>query len=77
VVDAVVFGVDDQEYGEKLVAMVVVDAPASFEADMFRAFLSGRLAGYKIPRIILPVTQLPRDDSGKLSRRRLREGYQR
>jgi long-chain acyl-CoA synthetase len=76
VVDAAVFGIDDPEYGERLVAVVVVDASAIFDADRLRAFLSSRLASYKIPRIIQPVSQLPRDDSGKISKRRLRNEYQ-
>jgi long-chain acyl-CoA synthetase len=76
VVDAAVFGVNDPEYGEKLVAMVVLDPSATYDAERLRAHLSGRLAAYKIPRAIRPVPQLPRDDSGKVSKRRLRQEYQ-
>jgi long-chain acyl-CoA synthetase len=76
VVDAAVFGVEDAEYGEKLVALVVLEPSATHDAARLRAFLSDRLAGYKIPRLIHPVHQLPRDDSGKVSRGRLRAEYQ-
>jgi long-chain acyl-CoA synthetase len=76
VVDAAVFGVDDPEYGEKLMALVVLDPSATDDAEGLRAHLSGRLAGYKIPRVIRAVPQLSRDDSGKVSKRRLRQEYQ-
>ena len=39
------------------------------------AFLGGRVAGFKLPRTIDYVTQLPRDPNGKLYKRRLRDPY--
>ena len=39
------------------------------------AFLSGRVAKFKLPRTIDYVTQLPRDPNGKLYKRRLRDPY--
>jgi long-chain acyl-CoA synthetase len=75
IVDAAVFGVDDPEYGERLVADLVVDRLAGPDVTQLRASLSKRLAAYKIPRSFRVVDNLPRDDSGKVSKRKLREDY--
>ncbi|RYM01531.1 o-succinylbenzoate--CoA ligase [Sphingobium indicum] len=73
--DCAVIGLPNAEYGEEVVA--VVQAPALRdalpEADI-QAFLRKAIAGYKVPRRIIAVDALPRDDSGKIFKRRLKEG---
>jgi long-chain acyl-CoA synthetase len=69
--DAAVFGIPDTEYGESLVAHVDADlAPARIEE-----LLRGSIAGYKVPRRIVIDRELPREDTGKLFKRRLRALY--
>ncbi|WP_431283596.1 AMP-binding protein [Humitalea sp. 24SJ18S-53] len=75
VLDCAVFGVPDAEYGEALVAVVQPRPGQAPEADAMRAWLRERLAGYKVPRIIWFLPELPRDSMGKIFKRRLREGF--
>lgn len=75
VLDCAVFGIPDEEYGEAPAAAVQLrtDRPAS--ADELRCFLLSRLANFKIPRRFEIRESLPRDDSGKIFKRFLRQPY--
>ncbi|MDP1535020.1 MAG: AMP-binding protein, partial [Rubrivivax sp.] len=75
VADAAVFGIPDDEYGETLAAALQLQAGAVIDADAVRDFLRPRLAGYKLPRRIDFHAALPREDSGKIFKRRLREPF--
>ncbi|MEZ2746780.1 AMP-binding protein [Halopseudomonas bauzanensis] len=74
VVDCAVFGVPDAEYGEALVAVVASSDP-QLDAEAVRAHVRQRMAGYKTPREVRFVEQLPRDDNGKVAKRRLQDSY--
>ena len=73
VVEVAVVGVPDQEWGEKVCAFVVVRPDAPREADALRAFAKARLSGPKVPRGWIFVDQLPRNPTGKVLKRELRE----
>ncbi|WP_030612341.1 AMP-binding protein [Streptomyces sclerotialus] len=73
--DAAVFGIPDAEYGEALAAHVQADPAAGLTAADVRAHVAARLAKYKVPRTVVFEAALPRDPSGKLFKRRLREPY--
>jgi long-chain acyl-CoA synthetase len=78
VADCAVFGIPDDEFGESLAAAVQPDgsdAGAGLSADAVRAWLHERIAGYKVPRVVTFHDSLPREDSGKLFKRKLREPY--
>ena len=75
VADCAVFGIPDAEFGEALAAAVQLDAGASLNADDVRAFLKPRLADYKLPKLVSFHAQLPREDTGKIFKRQLREPY--
>jgi long-chain acyl-CoA synthetase len=74
--DCAVFGIPDGEYGEQLMAVIEAQPgiPPPPIADV-RAYLSQHLAGYKVPKHIEFGTGLPREDSGKIFKRRLRDPY--
>jgi acyl-CoA synthetase (AMP-forming)/AMP-acid ligase II len=69
--DACVVGVPDEERGEAPIAFVVLDEPA--EPSEVLRFVAERLAGYKRPRQVIVVDELPRLPTGKLVRRAVRE----
>jgi len=73
--DVAVVGIPDDTYGEALAAHVAADPAAGLSADSVRNHLRGCIASYKIPRLIVFDDHLPREDSGKLFKRRLRELY--
>ena len=73
--DCAVLGIPDDEYGEQVVALVEPTDDQICEESALRAYLKEHLAGYKIPRIIEFRRDLPREDSGKIFKRKLREHY--
>jgi long-chain acyl-CoA synthetase len=75
VVDAAVVGVPDELWGESVKAVVELRPGANETADELIAFCAERLAGYKKPRSIDFVAELPRDAAGKLLKRAIRERY--
>jgi O-succinylbenzoic acid--CoA ligase len=70
VADAAVVGRPDAEWGEAVTAFVVVENGGASDADI-TAHVRARLAGYKVPRAIVRVHELPRTASGKLLKGRL------
>ena len=73
VASCAVVGVPDERWGEVGMAFIVARDGVDLSADAVRAHLDGRLARYKIPKTIEFVKDLPRNASGKLLRRPLRE----
>ena len=68
IADVCVVGVPDLEWGQIVAAMVVVEPGQSISAKELEDFGRGQLAGYKIPRLIDFVSELPRTASGKIAR---------
>ncbi|MCR8695523.1 AMP-binding protein [Rhodococcus pyridinivorans] len=75
VADVAVFGVLHPEFGETIAAHVEPVPGSTVEPAAIRAHVAGRLAKYKVPSIVIVEKELPREDSGKLFKRKLREPY--
>jgi long-chain acyl-CoA synthetase len=73
--DCAVFGIPDAEFGEKLMAVVEPADSSPITPTDVRAHLLLHLADYKVPRTIEIGRDLPREDSGKIFKRRLRDPY--
>ena len=72
VAEAAVLGVDDEQYGQRLAAFVVLDKGASVEVDDLKQDVRDNLANYKVPRDITLLPALPRGSTGKILRNELR-----
>ena len=72
VAEAGVFGRPDGEWGEAVVAKVVLVDGLAAGPDELRAFCAARLAAFKVPKSVEVIDSLPRTESGKLLRRELR-----
>jgi fatty-acyl-CoA synthase len=75
VADAAVIGVPSERWGEELLAFLQLKPGASVTADEIVDFCRDRLAGYKIPRRIEVIDEIPRNASGKVLKKDLREPY--
>ncbi|MBD0417335.1 AMP-binding protein [Oryzicola mucosus] len=73
VADVAVVGLPDPEYGERLAAFVKCETGVVLSKEDVRAHVRGRLAGYKVPKDVFFVKNLPRDDAGKIIRRKVRD----
>ncbi|HUN67199.1 MAG TPA: AMP-binding protein [Burkholderiales bacterium] len=75
VADCAVFGIPDEEFGESVAAAVQMQPGAALTAESVRKWLGERIANYKVPRLVVFHERLPREDSGKLFKRKLRAPY--
>ncbi|MGZ4174103.1 MAG: AMP-binding protein [Solirubrobacteraceae bacterium] len=72
--EVAVLGVPDPGFGQRLRAVVVLEPDASVSEDELRAHVKANLAGYKVPREVVFVDELPRNATGKVLRRELAHG---
>jgi acyl-CoA synthetase (AMP-forming)/AMP-acid ligase II len=72
VLECIVLGVPDNDYGQAVAAVVVVSPDATVTADELHAHLAERLARYKIPsRWVITTKSLPRNATGKVNRKQV------
>ncbi len=71
VVEVAVIGVEDDEYGQRLKAFVVVGEQAEVSEEELKAHVKAHLAGYKAPREVEFLDELPRNATGKILKREL------
>jgi len=73
VVDAAAIGVDDEHFGQRLRAFVVLTAPGAVDEDELKEHVRVHLARFKVPREIVVLDTLPRNATGKILKRELAE----
>lgn len=73
--DCAVFGAPHTEFGESVIAAVQCVPGQSVTLESVQTYLSDKIAKFKIPRNVDVHEQLPREDSGKIFKQRLREPY--
>ena len=71
VAEAAVIGVDDEQYGQRLAAFVVLESGASATPETLKQHVRQNLANYKVPREIAVLDELPRGSTGKIVRAEL------
>jgi fatty-acyl-CoA synthase len=73
IVEAAVVGVDDAEFGKRLAAFVVSRTASGVDADELKSYVRSHLARHKIPRDVVFIDALPRNETGKVLRKKLIE----
>jgi long-chain acyl-CoA synthetase len=73
--DVAVFGIPDEEFGEALAAHVDAEPAAGLTESSIRDHVGTRLARYKVPKVVVFDDDLPREETGKIFKRRIRERY--
>ncbi|OBJ91775.1 acyl-CoA synthetase [Mycobacterium gordonae] len=72
VAEASVIGVDDEQYGQRLSAFVVLEPGSSATVETLKQHVRDNLANYKVPREITVLDELPRGSTGKILRNELK-----
>jgi len=75
VAECAVIGLPDETWGERVVAVVVVEPGATLAEDAVKNACQEHLAGFKRPQDVIVVAALPRNALGKVLKRELRETY--
>ncbi len=75
VADVAVIGIPSEKYGEALLAFAVLKEGASLHIEELVEFCRDKIAGYKIPRQLEIIAQMPRNPSGKILKKELRKPY--
>ena len=73
VVEAAAIGVDDDDFGKRLRAFVVLSERDAVDEDALKAHVKSNLARYKVPREIVFVDELPRNATGKVLKKDLHD----
>ena len=71
--EAAALGVDDEKFGQRLKAFVVLQGGAKLTEDEVKDYVKDNLANYKVPREVVFLDELPRNPTGKVLKRELAE----
>ena len=73
VIEATALGVEDKDFGARLRAFVVLKEGAELTEDAIKEYVRDHLARYKVPREVIFLAELPRNPTGKILKRELRQ----
>lgn len=71
IIEAAVLGIEDEEWGQRIVAVVVAKTKEKIETESIREQLKERMIAFKIPKEIKQADALPRTETGKVKRAEL------
>ncbi|HEX8074087.1 MAG TPA: AMP-binding protein [Thermoleophilaceae bacterium] len=74
--DVAVIGVDDEKFGQRLKAYVVTKGSSGPSEDQIKSKVKSDLAGYKVPREVEFLDELPRNATGKVLKKELKERHE-
>jgi acyl-CoA synthetase (AMP-forming)/AMP-acid ligase II len=74
--ESCVIGTPHPTWGEAVTAICVLNSEVTMEPVTIIEFCKGKIAGYKVPKTVLIVAELPRNPAGKILKRTLRENFQ-
>jgi malonyl-CoA/methylmalonyl-CoA synthetase len=75
VLESAVVGVPDRDFGESVVAAVVARPSAALDTSAIISSLKSRIAGFKVPKKVMVVDELPRNQMGKVQKNLLRQRF--
>jgi long-chain acyl-CoA synthetase len=75
VLECVVVGLPDQEYGERVTAFIVPRQDHQIDPASLKDYLKARLAGFKVPKEYIAVEELPKSSAGKVLKKEIRKRY--
>ena len=75
IADCAVFGIPDEDFGEAVCAVVQPQPGVDLTEAEVRAYLRQHVSGYKVPKRVEFAADLPREDSGKIFKRKLRAPF--
>jgi acyl-CoA synthetase (AMP-forming)/AMP-acid ligase II len=73
VAEAAAIGVEDKDFGQRLRAFVVLERGREVSEDDLKGYVRENLARYKVPREVVFIEDLPRNATGKVLKRELKE----
>ena len=73
VADVAIIGIPDEKFGETLLAFVVLESDTQLSIGELREFCVGKIASYKVPRVLEIVNEIPRNPAGKTLKKILRQ----
>ena len=76
VLESAVVGIPDRDFGESVAAVVVARPNAQLDAAQIVTSLKSRIAGFKVPKKVLVVAELPRNQMGKVQKNLLRTRFE-
>jgi fatty-acyl-CoA synthase len=71
--EAAAVGVEDEKFGQRLKAFVVLEDGAELSEDDIKKYIKENLANYKVPREVVFIDELPRNQTGKVLKKKLLE----